>query len=178
VGETTRLRIGELYTATTLDPERIAWLLGLTPATVAGVAARGRLRRPEPDLAGLVAAVRTIPATQVARWDAVVACLWELVSLETRAQTGLDPGARPPAFGPRELKALVKGATDLEGAVARARAALAEREAAGEGPDGSGGDLAQIRAELARRVAAAHRAADHAGLASGDAGPGPGAAPA
>ncbi len=175
VGPGTRVRLRELVVSTELDPDVIAWMLDIRRRTLDRVVAEEGIVRPDPDLAELVRRVQGAQVSPQTRWEALAACLWGLVSLETRARTGEDPG-RAPALSPDELKGLLRGATAIETALAQARAALLQRHHGEGGGDAGAGDLAQIRAELARRVAAAHRAADDAGLALRHAGadpPGP-----
>jgi len=130
----------------------------------------------------VVLQVQAAAQTPEDRWDALVGCLWGLVALETRAQTGRAPEERSPILSADELRVLLRGTLALETAVAQARAAL-NRRGLGEGAaaavlqedghDSDAGSLAEIRAELARRVAEAHHPGDDAGLAFRDAGAAP-----
>lgn len=169
LNEESRRRIRRLVETTDFPDEAIAWTLGLTlPAVQRAIALEG-MARPEPDLAALVARVRGASASPGARWGALVQCLWGLVSVETQARTG-RVGEDVPALSPEEVRLLMRGAATIEAALAQATAALAKRDGEGGGHDGPGADLAELRQELARRVAAAHRAAHDAGLARGAAG--------
>jgi hypothetical protein len=170
----TRWRVAELVSATRLDHDRIAFVLGLKRETVEAVVAADGLVRRVPALAELVEAVRDHPAGPEERAEALAACLWALASRAAREQTGRDPDERAPDLAPGELRRLVRAAITLEASVAQARAALLRREAEGDAAhDPDAGSLADLRAELARRVAAAHRAAHDAGLAAGPAGAAP-----
>jgi hypothetical protein len=178
--ETRKARAREMLVTTRLSEETISRLVPIAPRALRLMIDHEDIKRPRSDVAALVLQVQAAAQTPEDRWEALVACLWGLVALETRAQTGRAPEERSPILT-HELRVLLRGTLALETAVAQARAALNQRglgegaAAAGQedGHDPDAGNLAEIRAELARRVAEAHRPGDDAGLAPGHAGAAP-----
>jgi hypothetical protein len=180
--ETRKARAREMLLTTRLSEETISRLVPIAPRALRLMIDVEEIKRPKSDIAALVLQVQAAAQTPEERWDALVGCLWGLVALETRAQTGRAPEERSPILSADELRVLLRGTLALETAVAQARAAL-NRRGLGEGAaaavlqedghDSDAGSLAEIRAELARRVAEAHHPGDDAGLAFRDAGAAP-----
>ncbi|KAA2237232.1 hypothetical protein [Salinarimonas soli] len=177
--DTRRARARELLVTTRLSEDTISRLIRIPLRALRRMVDVEGITRPRSGVAELILQVQAAAGTPEDRWEALVQCLWGLVAAETRAQTGRAPEERAPVLSPDELKTLLRGTLALETALAQARAALVQRglgegAAASEtGHEPDAGNLAEIRAELARRVAEAHRPGDDAGLARGDAGAGP-----